>query len=83
MSNDLAQILHANVKIKNYLNYLQRFSNYIKCHKDFNTLRLYTLKALLSKSRSYFFFLILWHTKVPSSNWNATLLVLILHLVLF
>ena len=36
-------------------NYWQIFLNYIKCHKDFNTLKLYTLKALLSKNRFYFF----------------------------
>ena len=45
-------------KEKNF-NYSQRFLNYIKCHKDFNTLKLYTLKALLRKNRCYFFFLIL------------------------
>ena len=38
--------------------------NYIKCHKDFNTVKLYTLKALLSKNYFCFFFLILWHTPV-------------------
>ena len=47
--------MYQNQKRKN-LNYSQRFLNYIKCHKDFNTPKLYTLKALLSKSRFYFFF---------------------------
>ena len=40
-------------------------------HKDYdkcqNTLRLYTLKALLSKNQFYFFFLILWHAPIPVS----------------
>ena len=49
---------------KKKLNFSQRILNYIKCYKDFNTLYLYTLKALLSKN---LFFLILWHAKVPPS----------------
>ena len=32
------------------LSYSQRFLNYIKCHKDLNTLKMYKLKALLSKN---------------------------------
>ena len=43
----------------------QRFRNYIKCHKDFNTLKLYTLKALLSKNWFFTSLLIFWHAKVP------------------
>ena len=41
---------------ENNFNNSQRFLNYIKCHKDFNTLKLYTLKALLSKNRFCFAF---------------------------
>ena len=59
--------------------YSQRFLNYIKwqnwlnIHKRFqvlkctNTLKLYTLKALLSKNQFYFFFQIFWHAKNPPS----------------
>ena len=32
-----------------------------------NTLKLYTIKALLCKNRLYFFFLIFWHAKIPPS----------------
>ena len=59
------------------LNYSQRFLNYIKCHKDFNTLKLYTLKSLLNKERLYIFSLILWHTKF-GIYWDAILQVLML-----
>ena len=38
---------------KSEKNYSQRFLNYIKCRKDFNTLKLQTLKTLLSKNRFY------------------------------
>ena len=61
---------------KKNLNYSQRFGKYIKCHKDFNTLKLYTLKPLLNRNWFYFLFLILRHAKVPPSigiprYWNS------------
>ena len=53
------------IRIEKNVNYSQRFFNYIKCHKDFNTLKLYTLKALLSKNLFHFFFLSFWHPSIP------------------
>ena len=65
------------------LNYSKRFFNYIKLHKDFSTLKLYTFKALLSKkSILYPFTHLLTHTN-PTIHWDATLLALNLHLTLF
>ena len=49
--------LYQNQKRKKFIH---KTLNYIKGYKDFNTLKLYTLKALLSKNRFYFFFLIFW-----------------------
>ena len=49
--------MYQNQKRKN-LKYSQRFLNYVK-RQDLNTLKLYTLKALLRKNWLYFFFLIL------------------------
>ena len=49
------------------LTYSQRFLSYIKCHKDFNILKFYTLKALLTKNWFYFLFFILWRAKVAPS----------------
>ena len=43
-------------------------SKWLNIHKDFkwqNTIKLYTLKALLSKNWFYFFFLIFCHAKIP------------------
>ena len=44
---------------------MTRYSERFQVTKRFNTLKLYTLKALLSKNRFYFFFLIFRHAKVP------------------
>ena len=41
---------------KKKMNYSQIFFNYVKGHKDFNTLKLYALKSLLSKNQFYLFF---------------------------
>ena len=53
--------------------------NYIKYHRDFNTLKLYTLKSLLSKSRFYFFSRPL-AGKSSAIYWDITLLACILQL---
>ena len=49
--------MYQNQKEKN-LKYSRRFLNYVKC-QDLNTLKSYTLKALLRKNWFYFFSLIL------------------------
>ena len=58
--------LHQNQKRKN-LNYSQRLLKYIKCHKYFNTIKLYTSKSLLSQNQFYFFLLISCHAPAPLS----------------
>ena len=50
---------YTKIRKQKNLNFSQAFFNYIKCHKEFNTLRLYRLKAFFSKNPFYFFFLIL------------------------
>ena len=59
--------LYQNQERETKLNYFQRFLKYIKCWKDFNTLKLYTLRALLSKNWLSFFFLIFQYAKIPPS----------------
>ena len=62
--------LYQNQKRKK-LNYSKRFFNYIKCHKDFSTLKLYTFKVLLNKkSILYPFTHFLTHAN-PTIHWDA------------
>ena len=62
---------------KKKMNYSQIFLNYVKGHKDFNTLKLYALKPLLSKNQFYFFSQLLTCTN-PIIYWDTMVLALIL-----
>ena len=76
-------LVHLYQNQKKHLNYSKRFVNYKKCHKDFNTLKWYTLKALLIKNSVPFLFSHPLARKSSTIYWDATLLALILHLSFF